>query len=92
MLTNPRIPRRMLLVLACAVSCVSTGAYAQVAPCQGRKGGIDHCAGQVYVCANGQRDVAQFSCGTSTRPGFAVPVRTPSESTDDVKLKRPKKS
>ncbi|WP_341666485.1 hypothetical protein [Alcaligenes sp. SDU_A2] len=63
----------MKALIAClALALVTLPAQARNAPCSGKKGGISHCEGQVFVCNDGSASASKRSCpaytGSSSRP------------------------
>ena len=45
-----------------ALACLSGSADAQNRPCSGKKGGISHCEGDVFVCKDGSASASKRSC------------------------------
>lgn len=69
------------LALALAALFLAQPASAQNRPCSGKKGGISHCEGQVFVCNDGSASGSTRSCpaytgtaGTSAQTLLAAPA------------------
>ena len=59
----------LCLLLACLT--LSLPATAANKPCSGRKGGISHCQGDIFVCNDGSVSASKRSCSASSGVGFA---------------------
>jgi hypothetical protein len=51
--------RQMVLLLLCVVS---VSAWAGNTPCSGKKGGIDRCDGDLFLCNDGSISASKKSC------------------------------
>ncbi len=66
----------MKWLLLCAILALPPlSAQARNTPCSGKKGGISHCEGEVFVCRDGSASGSKRSCpaytgstGAATRP------------------------
>lgn len=69
-----------------AVLVASTASEAANTPCSGRKGGIDRCQGETFICRDGSVSASKKSCtatmGTAALLGGAPEKMTPTPSED----------
>ncbi|WP_082477249.1 hypothetical protein [Rhizobium sp. Leaf371] len=54
------------IVLVCLVA--GPASAAGNTPCSGRKGGIDHCQGERFICRDGSISASETSCAATHRP------------------------
>ncbi len=48
-----------------ALALVPVGAHARNTPCSGKKGGISHCQGKLFVCKDGSISKSKKTCSQS---------------------------
>jgi len=51
-----------LLALLALLIIVSLESYAQNTPCSGKKGGISHCQGSIFICNDGTKSRSKKNC------------------------------
>ncbi len=54
-----------LIFFSCLAMLFSQDVYAQNTPCSGKKGGISHCQGDIFICLDGSVSKSKKSCQNS---------------------------
>lgn len=72
------------MLIAVMLTFAPWTAESRNAPCSGKKGGISHCEGQVFVCNDGSSSASKRSCpaytGAATPPARTAPQALRSSS------------
>jgi hypothetical protein len=72
--------RRLLTIFAVLLILAPLSAHGANTPCSGRKGGVDRCQGETFICRDGSVSASKKSC-SATMGGVGLLSSPPQEMT-----------